>query len=266
VTGRCAGRVRIEGIGFWARGRAGWPDAYDAVLAGAAAATPAGRPVAAVLGPTERRRAPDTVALASDVALQACRAAGRDPAALRSVFASMHGDLAITDYHCATLAHDPSSLSPTRFHNSVHNAAAGYWTIGTGCHEPYTAIAAGEWTAGEGLLEALAEVGCDDRPVLYVAYDIEARGPLVAVSPSEGMLGVALVVGPVAASGSGRVLEWDVIPATAPTPSRTGVGSALAGNAMGPVLPLLEALADPAASSVCLQLSSTLGLELRLAG
>ena len=25
-------------------------------------------------------------------------------------------------------------MSPTRFHNSVHNAAVGYWTIATGCH------------------------------------------------------------------------------------------------------------------------------------
>jgi hypothetical protein len=29
----------------------------------------------------------------------------------------------ITDYMCATLAADPRSISPTRFHNSVHNAA-----------------------------------------------------------------------------------------------------------------------------------------------
>ena len=76
------------------------------------------------------------VAVALEVALAACRAADRDPATLPSVFASTHGDLAITDYMCETLATDPTAVSPTKFHNSVHNAAAGYWTIGAGCVRP----------------------------------------------------------------------------------------------------------------------------------
>ena len=263
MTGRCAGRARVEGIGFWGNGRPGWPglsgpEPLDAMPAAH------GRPVASVLGPTERRRAPDSVALAIDVAAQACRAAGRDPAHLRSVFSSMHGDLAITDYMCSTLARDPASLSPTRFHNSVHNAAAGYWTIGTGCHEPYTAIAAGQWTAGEGLLEALSQLACESSPVLYVAYDTDARGPLVAVSPSQGMLGLALVLGPADGPSSARVIEWNVVTSRSPTPIRTDAGAALAGNAMGPVIPLIEALADPLAGTVNLGLSSTLSLELRI--
>ncbi|MFO1394643.1 MAG: beta-ketoacyl synthase chain length factor [Steroidobacteraceae bacterium] len=263
MTARSVGRARVEGIGFWGEGRPGWPSiSGDAGID--ATSTSHGRPVASVLGPTERRRAPDSVALAIDVAAQACRAAGRDPADLRSVFSSMHGDLGITDYLCSTLARDPTGLSPTRFHNSVHNAAAGYWTIGTGCHEPYTAIAAGEWTAGEGLLEALAQLACEQRPVLYVAYDIEARGALVAVSPSHGLLGFSMVLGPAEGASQGRLIEWNVVTGRAPTPIRTEVGVALAGNAMSPVIPLVEALADPVARSVCLGLTATLGLELRL--
>ena len=34
------------------------------------------------------------------------------------------------------LAADPRELSPTRFHNSVHNAPAGYWTVAAHCHAP----------------------------------------------------------------------------------------------------------------------------------
>lgn len=265
MTTRGGGSARVEGIGFWATGRpdwASWSGSADVAASPAARA----RPVASVLGPTERRRAPDSVALAIDVAAQACRAAGRDPAQLRSVFASMHGDLSITDYMCSTLARDPAGLSPTRFHNSVHNAAAGYWTIGTGCHEPYTAVAAGVCTAGEGLLEALVQVSCDRRPVLYVAYDIEARGPLVAVSPSEGMLGLALVLSPMDGPSPHRVIEWSLVAGRSPTPIRTATGTEYRGNAMSPVVPLIEALADPSAGTVNLGLSSTLGLELQLAG
>ena len=61
----------------------------------------------ALLAPTERRRAPDTVAVALEVAARAVRAAQRAPAELPSVFASTHGDLAISDYMCATLAQTP---------------------------------------------------------------------------------------------------------------------------------------------------------------
>src|SRR5690606_42059827 len=63
--------------------------------------------------------------------------------------------LAITDYMAATLASDPRSISRTRFHNSVHNAAAGYWTIGAGCTAAATAVSAGPASFAQGLLEAL---------------------------------------------------------------------------------------------------------------
>ncbi|MEJ0008028.1 MAG: beta-ketoacyl synthase chain length factor [Steroidobacteraceae bacterium] len=91
--------------------------------------TDASRPQPSLLPPNERRRAPDTVAVALEVAQAACLNAGRDPAQLPTVFASTYGDLAITDYMCSTLARAPLTLSPTRFHNSVHNAASGYWSI-----------------------------------------------------------------------------------------------------------------------------------------
>jgi hypothetical protein len=95
------------------------------------------RPQAMLLPPNERRRAPDTVALALQVAQTACANARRDPALLPTVFASTYGDMAITDYMCGTLAKTPTMLSPTRFHNSVHNAAAGYWSIATGFLPPH---------------------------------------------------------------------------------------------------------------------------------
>ena len=115
----------IEGIGFWADGLPSWPAARAFATGGAPAGTAAARPAPRLLAPNERRRAPDTVALALEVALAACTDAGRDPAMLPSVFASTHGDLGITDYMCATMAGDPRAISPTKFHNSVHNAAAG---------------------------------------------------------------------------------------------------------------------------------------------
>src|SRR5688572_23532909 len=148
----------IEGIGYWGNGLPTWDAARHYVRTGALPADAPSRPSPQLLAPNERRRAPETVAVALEVALAACTAAGRDPKTLPSVFASTHGDLAITDYMCATLAESPHAISPTRFHNSVHNAAAGYWTIGAGCMQATTALSAYDATFAEGLLEALVQL------------------------------------------------------------------------------------------------------------
>ena len=148
----------VNGVALWAPRIPGWSVAAP-VLRGVAAAAeqPALRPAPALLAPTERRRAPDTVAIALEVAARACEGAGADPRELASVFACTEGDLAISDYMSETLARTPTLISPTRFHNSVHNAAAGYWCVGTGCMQPYTAVSAHEHTFGEGMLEALVQ-------------------------------------------------------------------------------------------------------------
>jgi Beta-ketoacyl synthase, N-terminal domain len=195
--------VFIGGIGFFGGGLSGW-EALRARLGGSAPdREPApNRPAPQILAPTERRRAPDSVLLALEVASQACAMAGVDPKELPSVFVSSQGDLAINDYMCATLASEPKQLSPTRFHNSVHNAAAGYWTIATGCMQSSSALCGGQFSFGLGLLEASVQAICEARPVLLVAYDVAPHGPLGDVSLSHGPLAVALVLAP-GPTGSG---------------------------------------------------------------
>jgi hypothetical protein len=98
----------IDGIALWAPRLPGWEQSA-AILRGELEppAEPARRPSPSLLPPTERRRAPDTVAVSMEVAARACESAGIDPARTASVFASTHGDLAISDYMCETLAKTP---------------------------------------------------------------------------------------------------------------------------------------------------------------
>jgi hypothetical protein len=232
----------IEGIGFWTRGLPSWAAATAYAHGGTIVSDAPARPSPQLLPANERRRAPDTVAVALEVALAACHDAGLDPATLPSVFASTHGDLGITDYMCATLASDPQSLSPTRFHNSVHNAAAGYWTIGAGAMAPASAISAREASFAQGLLDALAQLACGDEAVLLVAYDGQAAGPLARMAPSEGLLGGALVLSQSAAPGRAR-LSVQLVARHSDRDSDGPLWTLAAANAMAPMLPFFDVLA-----------------------
>jgi hypothetical protein len=231
----------VEGIGFWADGLPSWQAACAYVATGALPDAAPARPSPELLAPNERRRAPDSVAVALEAALAACRAAGVDPATLPSVFASTYGDLDITDYICTTLATDAHALSPTRFHNSVHNAAAGYWTIGAGCNAPATAISSHDATFAQGLVEAMAQLAAGAPQVLLVAYDGPAGGPVGGVSPSAGLLGGALVLVAEPRHETPR-LRATLVDGTAPPPSGR-LAQRLGANAMAPMLPLFQALA-----------------------
>jgi hypothetical protein len=259
--------VFIEGIGFWASRLPGW-EAARGILRGEAVApaTPQTRPAPALLPPAERRRAPDTVAVALEVAARASEMSARDPKQMPSVFASTHGDLAISDYMSATLAKTPLLTSPTKFHNSVHNAAAGYWTIATGCLKPYTSVSGYYFTFGEGLLEAISQALSERGPVLYVAFDIEARGPVGTMQPSRGVFAGALVISPEASERHLAKLVFDVCEEAQarPTTARAQNASLVEGNAMANGLPLFEALADDVEREVVQALSPQLSLRMRV--
>ena len=239
--------ANVAGIGFWADGLPSWEAALCFVRDGTRPEGAPARPSPGLLAPNERRRAPETVAVALQVAQAACADAGLDPAALPSVFASTHGDLAITDYMCETLAGSPADISPTRFHNSVHNAAAGYWTIGTGCVKPATALSAYRASFAQGLLEAMVQLATGSDAVLLVAYDTAARGPLGGQARSAGLLGGALVL---VRDGAGTRLSATLAAGDAP-PGDGRLARHARENAMAPMLPLFDALAA-GAGNACL--------------
>lgn len=135
----------------------------------------------------ERRRAPLSVRLAVEVASQAMADSGLNGADIASVFAFGQGDTDITDYMCSVLATEEKMLSPTKFHNSVHNAASGYWTISSVCQQASNSISAFDQSVPLGLLEAVSQVCFEDRPVLLSCYDISPQPilqfPLFAQHP-----------------------------------------------------------------------------------
>jgi hypothetical protein len=205
------------------------------------------------------------VALALEVAAASVAASGREAADLPCVFASAHGDLGINDYMCSTLAADPLLLSPIKFHNSVHNAAVGYWTIGTGCMAASNSLTAYESTFASGLLEAAAQCAADQRAVLLAGYDMPAVGALASVTTSRDLLAVALVLSPTRTQRTVAAFEWSLVAGARPaSAARSDAARALKTNAMADALPLFEALARGEVESLTLPLSATLSLQLRL--
>jgi hypothetical protein len=247
----------IDGMAFWSPTLPSWQLAAQA-LRGESVAAPnlkLNRPSPTLLAANERRRAPDTVLLALEVAAAASAHAGHDVTGLASVFTSAHGDLPTTDALCTSLAADPLLLSPTRFHHSVHNAASGYWAIAAGSRAPSTALSAYTHSYAAGLLEAISQCTAEQRPVLLVAYDTQACGALASVNTSQGLLALALVLSHKASPASLWTLEWSVSTGAGQAPAlRSAAAQALAHNAMADALPMFEALAAGVPAALVLPL------------
>jgi hypothetical protein len=187
----------VGGLGVLGPGLANWPEAA-AVLSGQQAYRPAATvlPMPTILPPAERRRVGRVVKLALAIALEATAQAGENPAELASVFSSSGGDGHNCHELCQALSLAGREISPTRFANSVHNAAAGYWSIGTGAVAESNVLCAFDASFTAGLLEALTQVAVDEVSVLLVAYDSEYPQPLHAKRPIPDAFGVALVLTP----------------------------------------------------------------------
>jgi Beta-ketoacyl synthase, N-terminal domain len=193
----------IEGIGILGPGLPDWPRAAAVLSAAApysAAATVLPTPLA--LPPAERRRTGAVVKLALAIGFEAAARAGIDPRNLTKVFASSGGDGFNCHEICQVLASSDRQLSPTRFHNSVHNVAAGYWSIAATATAAANVLCAFDASFGAGLLESLTHVVVERTPLLLIAYDTQYPQPLRATRPIPDAFGVALVLAPAARAGA----------------------------------------------------------------
>lgn len=189
-------RARIEAIGILGPGFTGWPEARE-VLAGRAphAERATALPAPDLLPPAERRRTGKSIRICLAAGLEAMAGAGRDARDCAAVFTSSSGDGDICHGLCETLASDDRQVSPTRFHNSVHSAPAGYWGIATGSMKAADSLCAFDASFSAGLLEAAARLAANPgEPVILVAYDAPYPQPLNAVRPMPDAFAVALAL------------------------------------------------------------------------
>ena len=191
-------QASILGIGLLAPGLSGWPDGR-AVLSGRWAYQPGDypEPRTELLPPNERRRSSECVRWAIHVAQEAIIQSGLDARNVATVFASSGGEMDVFDKLCRTLATAERIVSPTLFHQSVHNTAAGYWGIATTCQQASTALSCYDDSFAAGLIEAVSFASVEVRPVLLVAYDLPAPAPLRDARQIALPFAAALVLSPV---------------------------------------------------------------------
>jgi hypothetical protein len=174
----------VEAAGTLAPGLTDWGEAC-AVLTGQRPYQPAPlqAPRVDLLPPAERRRTGMPVKLAIAVGQQALSGAGIDAAELSTVFCSSGGDGEVLHEICSALAGPEREISPTRFHNSVQNAPAGYWGIATRSFAPSTSLGCYDWSFPAGLIEAGAQLATDCERVLLLCFDAPYPEPLASARP-----------------------------------------------------------------------------------
>lgn len=227
----------VERVSLLGPGLASWADARR-VLAGEAPYVPAPTavPQPALLPPNERRRSGQAVRVALAVGDGA-------PAGVATVFASSSADGDTCHAICEQLAGDDRMISPTRFHNSVHNAPSGYWSIATRNMSPSTSLCAFDGSFAAGLLEACAMLRASGRPVLLIAYDSPYPEPLRAKRPVPDSFGLSLLLAPGPGPGSLARIELGCAQAAPDVLADAGLEALRRAIPTARGLPLLRLLA-----------------------
>jgi hypothetical protein len=248
----------VRGLGFWAPGYpdlAAWLARPDACRDEQTIPTEPAAPKAELLPPMMRRRTSLLTRMAADVAAQALRAGGLDPARATLIYGSVYGEIRTTLDLLAALLVPGEPLSPTKFHNSVHNTAAGYVSIATGSRAGNAALSAGRSTVAMGLLECAALVAAGEGDAVLVVAEEALPEPLAA-GRRWGPFAAAFALSP-APSGSPAEAApratSNMSPVTCrlvhgPTDSASArpVPAWLAANPCAAALALVDALAAPA--------------------
>jgi hypothetical protein len=245
-------RCYVESVGVLGLGLTDWSSART-VLSGAQPYISAIPPLPKLdlLPAAERRRTGAIVKYALAAGIDALAGTQRAASDIPTVFAASGGDGDVLHEICSTLASSDRQVSPTRFHNSVHNAAAGYWSIATAARVASTSICAYDWTFAAGLLEATTQVITEHEVVLLIVADVAYPEPLYSARPTRGSFACALLLSrDSAAALCALEVEFKSAPSAASRVDHAALEALRATNPAARALPLLCAIAQSEASTL----------------
>lgn len=238
-------RVALQSVGLHAPGLPNWETAVPVLRGERAWRTEPVTPVTLPLPSAERRRTSACTRAAWAAAEQALSIAQVNACDVNTVFVSSGGDGVILHQLCMALASPECAVSPTHFHNSVHNAPAGYYSIAHNSHAASTSLCHHAAPFAAGLLEAAVQVHTNNRPVLLVGFDLIAPFPLAPLWPAQQDFAVALLLAPPDLSPA--ITQWRISLSTAAAiapPAADWLIQLTQANPLAQSLHLLAALAS----------------------
>lgn len=203
-------QCKVVSVGAWGSYFDNWDGLKQLLQGGALPEIKNKGPKPQVIPANERRRAPLPVRLAVESSWQAAESANISPDELTCVFVSGLGDTDLTDYMCKTLASEHKELSPTKFHNSVHNAPAGYWTISTKTMSAANSVAGFEQSVSLTLLEAMVQCESEDVPLMVTFYDAPVSTVLKPLLKNEEAFAFSLIIYPMSYDIEGLAISAQV--------------------------------------------------------
>ncbi|WP_373019565.1 beta-ketoacyl synthase chain length factor [Thiomicrorhabdus sp.] len=175
----------IESIGLQAPGLEGWQASQDVLRdAQPYQSVPLSKYSPQFLPANERRRTTDTIKLALRTAEEAVENYSEEQISqMPTLFACVDGDTTISAKMVEAVMAEEPMISPIHFHNSVHNAPAGYWMIGKHNQQAASAISAGDYQIANTLIETLTQLSAAHPKVMLVVYDLPIDPEIKKHSP-----------------------------------------------------------------------------------
>lgn len=222
-------------------------------------------PCTNMLPARENRRASSTIHLSLHIAEKLQQQAQIEANTWRSVLASSDGDMDIFHYLSQTLSQTEPAISPTLFHQSLHNSAAGCLHIAAKSQQASVSISAGNDTFSAGLLTSMIEVCTASLPVLFVAYNMTSPPPMNVHNPMLTWFGSGFIFTPEQGAASIAKLTCSLVDKQDETIlSLPSLNDLRLGNPIARCLPLLEHLAHQGCHSLYLNYLDQQSLKIQI--
>lgn len=164
--------VFLRGVGLWSTGFPN-PEAWCRGQADPELKTAE----AALLEGSLRRRASPLTRISVDVFEQSTRAAGADPATIPTIWATAHGEHGTAIKLLKMMLRGEGKVSPTHFHNSVHNTPSAYASIAAGNGSASTTLTGGPELVSSAILEAFCHLDAGTPEIVVVLGDEPLHAP-----------------------------------------------------------------------------------------
>lgn len=164
--------IYLRGVGLWTPGFPN-PGAWLRGEADPDVTTPEAR---ILEGPLRRRASPLTK-ISVEVFDQVVRGSGADPKTVQTIWATAHGEHGTAIKLLKMMLRGEGKLSPTHFHNSVHNTSSAYTSIAHGNAAGSTTLTGGPELVSSAILEAFCHLDQGATEVVVVVGDEPLHEP-----------------------------------------------------------------------------------------